>query len=234
MSDTIHSTPVTDIKSLRIQTMIKLIAAFLLLAAMFFLPAGSFAYWQAWIFIGILIIPASCVMVYLLRHDPELLARRTQMKEKEQEQKTIIKAGLILFFMTYLIPGFDYRYGWSVVPVVLVIIGDILILLGYGLFVLVLRENRYASRTVEVVEDQKVISTGPYAVVRHPMYSAVFLIYGFSPIALGSYWAFPGTVLLLAIIVARIFNEEKVLARDLKGYSEYLQHVKYRIIPGVW
>jgi len=201
---------------------------------MFFLPAGTIKYWEAWAYMAILVIPMIIFLFYLIKHDPELLERRMKMKEKETEQKTIIKIGSLIFILIYLIPGFDQRYGWSSVPVATIIIADIIVFSGYLLFVRVLMENSYASRIVEVELQQKVITTGPYRIVRHPLYSAVFLMYCFGPLALGSYWAMIGSVLLIVILVARIKNEEKVLSRELEGYQDYLQKTKYRLVPGIW
>jgi protein-S-isoprenylcysteine O-methyltransferase Ste14 len=134
----------------------------------------------------------------------------------------------------YLLPGFDRRCGWSSVPVYVVIIADILVLAGYGIFVRVLKENRYASRIVEVEEKQEVIMTGPYALVRHPMYLAIMIMYVFTPLALGSYWAGLPALSLIFVLVARIRNEEKVLLAELSGYREYMQRVRYRLIPRIW
>ena len=213
----------------------RLISAIVILGLMFFLPAGTFNYWEAWVLIAIFVIPATCVMIYYLKHDPELLERRIKMREKEKEQKNVMKFSIIFLFLVFLIPGLDQRYGWSSVPLELIILGDCMVFLGYILFIFVLRENRYASRIIEVAQDQTVISTGPYAVVRHPLYLAVLFIYGFSPLALDSYWALPFTLILIILtLIFRIRNEEKVLAKELKGYQEYTQKTKYRLIPGIW
>ena len=157
-----------------------------------------------------------------------------RMREKEAEQKLIIKLSYLYFLAAFLLPGFDQRYGWSAVPAPVVVMADLIVLLGYALFFLVLKENRYASRIIEVEQQQQVITTGPYALVRHPMYLAVLLMYIFSPLALGSYWAMIPTILLPVLLVARIRNEEKVLTRELAGYQAYRQKIKYRLIPGAW
>lgn len=201
---------------------------------MFFLTAGTFSYWEAWIYIAILVIPMIIFLIYLINHDPELLERRMRIREKETEQKTIIKVGSLIFILIYLIPGFDHRYGWSSVPIAIIIIADIIVFCGYLLFVRVLLENSYASRIVEVEQQQQVITTGPYKIVRHPMYSAVLLMYFFGPLALGSYWAMIGSVLLILILAARIKNEEKVLLRELEGYRDYVQNIRSRLVPGIW
>jgi protein-S-isoprenylcysteine O-methyltransferase Ste14 len=213
---------------------VRFVLVILIMAAMFFLPAGTLNYWQAWIFMAILLVPMCLVLAYFLKKDPELLERRMRTKEKEPEQKAIIKLSYPLFLAAFLLPGFDRRFGWSMVPPFAVIAADIIVLAGYGLVFLVMRENRYLSRVVEVEQKQNVISTGPYAVVRHPMYAAVIPMYFFSPLALGSFWALIPAAAIPLVIIARIFNEEKVLGKDLEGYSDYSRRVKYRLIPGAW
>ena len=213
---------------------VRFLVVLLALSAMFFLPAGTWAYWEAWVYLAILFIPVFFVLIYLLKNEPELLVRRMRLREKEAQQKLIIKLSYIPFLLAYLLPGFDKRFGWSNVPVWVIVAADILVLLGYGLIVLVFRENRYASRIVEVEQGQAVISSGPYAVIRHPMYLGAILLYVLSPLALGSYWAMIPSILIIPVIVARIWNEESVLVRDLKGYQEYMQKTRYRLIPGLW
>ena len=213
---------------------VRFIPGFFVLGGMFFLPAGTFAYWEAWTYIAVLFIPMFFVFIYLVKKEPELLARRMKMKEKEAEQKLIIKLSYIPFLVAFLLPGLDKRFGWSNVPVVVVLIADILVLISYGIFFLVIKENPYASRIVEVEPEQTVITSGPYAKVRHPMYSVVLTMYLFSPLALGSYWAIIPIIFIIPLIVARILNEEKVLLRDLDGYEEYMQKTRYRLIPGIW
>jgi len=205
-----------------------------LMLAMFFLPAGTFAYWEAWLYLAVLLVPMFFALIYLLKNDPELLERRMRMREKEASQKLIVKLASLYYFLIFLIPGFDKRFGWSNVPVGVVIIADVLVLLGYGIFFLVLRQNRYASRIIEVERGQEVISSGPYAIVRHPMYLGVSLMYIFSSLALGSYWAVIPSLLIIPLLVVRIRNEESVLGKELKGYKEYIQKTKYRLIPGIW
>lgn len=213
---------------------VRLLVSIFALLVMFFLPAGTFAYWEAWIYLAILFIPVVLVLTYLLKNDPELLKRRMRMREKEVEQKLIIKLSYLYFLLAFLLPGFDKRFEWSNVPVIVVIVADILVLLGYGMFFLVLKENNYASRIIEVEQEQKVITSGPYAIVRHPMYLGLILMYIFSPLALGSYWAMIPSLLIIPLLVARIWNEESVLVRELKGYQEYLQKTRYRLIPRIW
>lgn len=212
----------------------RLLIAVLALMAMFFLPAGTVRYWEAWVFMGVLLIPVTAFAGYLLKYHPALLERRMKMREAEPQQRRIIAVSTVVLLGAFLLPGFDERFGWSSVPVWLVAAADAIILLGYLLFVLTLRENEYAARTVEVEREQRVISTGPYAVIRHPLYLAAILMYGFSPLALGSYWALIPAALVPALLVARILNEETVLLRDLDGYAGYCQEVRYRLLPGIW
>jgi protein-S-isoprenylcysteine O-methyltransferase Ste14 len=204
------------------------------LAVILFIPAGTLAYWEAWVYLGVLLIPFFFVIGYFLRNNPEFLERRMQMRERERAQRRIIGLSWIWFLLAFILPGLDYRWGWSDVPVPVVIAADLVVLLGYGLIVLVFRENQYASRTVQIEQGQQVISSGPYARVRHPMYLGTLLMYLASPVALGSYWALIPALLIIPILVARIGNEEQVLARELRGYVEYQQTTRRRLIPGIW
>ncbi len=223
-----------DKKQLARITYSRFIMAIPVLGLMFFLPAGTFNYWEAWVYLAILFTPMFFVMQYLLKNDPALLERRMRTKEKAGEQSLIIKLSYVYFLVVFLLPGFDKRFGWSNTPLWLILIADALVLLGYITVIFVFRENSYASRTVEVDQDQKVIDTGPYAIVRHPMYSGLTTLYVLSPLALGSYWSLIPAVLIIPLIVARILSEEKILAKELAGYTEYQQKVKYRLVPFVW
>ncbi len=213
---------------------LRAVAAFVVPAVLLFWPAGTLRYWQAWAYLGLLFTPAFFFVIYLLRRDPGLLERRMRMKEREPVQKTIIKLGFVVYVAAVLIPGFDRRFGWSEVPTAVVLLADAIVFIGYLLFVLVMRENRYASRVVEVEPGQKLVSTGPYAVVRHPMYVSVLAIYGMTPLALGSFWGLAAAPGIAAILVARILNEEKVLKERLEGYPEYVKTTRYRLIPYIW
>lgn len=210
------------------------IVAFLVLCTAFFLPARTLNYWEAWVYIGIIFSCASFAVVYFLKNDPQLLERRIKTKEKLKEQRLIIRAGWLIFLLIFLIPGFDKYYGWSDVPLALILISDIMVITGYLMVIAVFRENSYTSRVVDVESGQKVISTGPYAIVRHPMYSGNILMYGFTPLALASYWGLIGSVLLILLLVLRIRSEEKFLIINLDGYRDYLQKTRYRLIPGIW
>lgn len=223
-----------DLPRLKRTVCIRFALMILFFGALFFLPAGTLRYRQAWIYMLLFFSAAAGVMCWPIKHDPELLARRMRVKEKEPTQRSIIALATIISIGSYLIPGFDRRFGWSSVPVAAELIAYIIIMLGYGLVVRVLLENRYASRIIEVVRGQKVITTGPYAVVRHPMYLMAAVMYFFSPLALGSYWGMiPGTLVLIPLI-ARILSEENVLLKGLEGYREYTLRTRYRLIPGIW
>lgn len=210
------------------------IVAVITIAMALFLPAGTLDYWQGWVYMGIVLIPAAFVVSYFLRTDPEFLERRMKYKEKEAKQKKVIKWTTILFIIGFLIPGFDYHFGWSNMPNELCMLADVFVLLGYMICFLAFKENSYAARTVEVMKGQKVISTGPYSIVRHPMYIGVIMMYLATPIALGSYLALPFFILIVPFIIYRILNEEEVLLRGLKGYKEYCEKTKYRLIPFIW
>ena len=221
-------------KKLRKKIALLVPAVFLGLGLIFFVPAGTLDYWEAWVYCAVLLVPFLFVLTYLLRKDPELLARRIRFREKESSQRIIIGASGLLFFTGFLIPGLDHLYGWSDIPVVAVLAADALIILGYTLVFLVFKKNPFASRVVEVVQDQKVISTGPYTLIRHPMYLGTSIMWLATPVALGSYWALPIFLILPIVLVYRIMNEEEVLLRELPGYREYMQTVRYRLIPGIW
>ena len=205
----------------------------LVLGLMLFVPAGTFDYWEAWVYCAVLLVPFVFVVTYLLRKDPELLARRIRLKEKEPTQKRIIGTSSLIFFRAFPISGLDHRFGWSEIPAVIVIAANALVLLGYTLVFLVFKENPYASRVVEVEQCQKVISTGPYALIRHPMYLGTSIMFLATPIALGSYWALPVFLTLPIVMVYRLMNEEKVLMRELPGYTEYMQNVRF-LVPFIW
>ncbi len=199
-----------------------------------FLPAGSFRFWEGWIYSVTLFIPMAITMFYLMKNDPELLERRLRFKEKEEKQKIIVRLFRLPFILCFIIPGFDYRFGWSDVSPVLVVIANILVFLGYYLVFLVFRENSYTSRIVEVEDGQKVISTGPYSIIRHPMYLGMSIMYLFTPLAMGSWWAIIVFILVPVVLFFRIFDEERILLKDLPGYKEYCQKTRYRLIPYIW
>ncbi len=205
-----------------------------LLGALFFLPAGTLDYWQAWLYMGTVLVPAAFAVAYFLRKDPEFLMRRMRTREKEATQRKIIKFTTILFIIAFLVPGFDRRFGWTQVGAEISLAFDALVFLGYVLVFLSLKENSYAGRTVQVDKGQKVISTGLYSVIRHPMYLGTLIMYLATPVALGSLAAVPLFMVLIPAIVLRILNEEEVLRRDLEGYSGYCGKVRYRLLPHIW
>lgn len=234
MSTTLTERPSLSQSELRRIVYTRLAFVVPVLGLVFFLPAGTLRYWEAWVYMAVLVIPMFFAMNYFLKYEPEFLERRMRLKEKETQQRTIIKLSWVYFALAFILPGLDQRFGWSEVPVWTVLLADLVVLLGYGVILRVFRENRYASRVVEVERGQQVISSGPYGVVRHPMYVGTLLMYLASPVALGSWWALLPALLIVPILYMRIVNEEKVLAEGLPGYAEYMQKTRYRLIPGVW
>jgi protein-S-isoprenylcysteine O-methyltransferase Ste14 len=217
-----------------ISAIMRLVIGIPMIGAMFFLPAGTLNYWQAWAWLATLFIPMGISLVYLYKIDPKLLERRTRTNETRPEQRRIIMASAIYLLIIFLLPGFDVRYGWSNVPAWLCLAADGIVLASYILYMLVLKTNTFASRVVEVEQGQQVISSGPYAVVRHPMYLAMILMMTATPLALGSYWAMLPSILFVLLLAARAKNEEELLQKELKGYTEYMQKTRYRLFPGIW
>lgn len=212
----------------------KFILGVILVGLMIFLPAGSFAFLNGWILMVILFVPMLFAGMVMMVRNPELLKRRLNAKEKQEEQDIVIKLSGLMFLVGFIVAGLGYRFNWFMLPKIAVIIGAVIFLIAYILYAEVLRENTYLSRTVEVVENQKVISTGLYSVVRHPMYSVTLLLFLSMPIVLGSIYSFLIFLLYPFIIVKRIKGEEELLEKELDGYSEYKHKVKYRLIPFVW
>jgi protein-S-isoprenylcysteine O-methyltransferase Ste14 len=198
------------------------------------IPAGSFRYWHAWLYFSVIFFPMVFVVQYFLKRDPQLLERRLRSKEKEKGQKVLMTIFTLLFVIGFLIPGIDYRFGWSHIPVPGVIVANGLVFLGYMIFFSAMKANSYASRVIEVEKEQTIISSGPYAVVRHPMYAGWMLMIIATPIALGSYRALPVFILFAIPLILRIVHEEKILFRELPGYTGYCLSVKYRLIPYIW
>jgi protein-S-isoprenylcysteine O-methyltransferase Ste14 len=203
-------------------------------SALLFGPAGTFDYWQAWLFMATVTALLVSVAAYLLITDPVLFERRLRTRERQKEQRLIVLIGAVSFGAAFVVPGLDRRFGWSHVPPLLAIAGNLGLVAGYVLFYFVMRVNSFASRVIEVAQDQRVISTGPYAIVRHPMYVASFIIFFSSPIALGSWWGLVAMLPQVFVYVARILNEEAVLARGLPGYAAYMERTRCRLIPGIW
>ena len=221
-------------KKLFASAMLKFISGLLLVGLLLFLPAGSFAYWQAWLLIGILFVPMFLAGLVMMAKSPELLRKRLSAKEEQMEQKQVIAFSGLMFLAAFVLAGLNFRFGWLRQPRWLVWAAAVLFLLGYLLYAEVLRENAYLSRTIEVQENQKVIDTGLYGVVRHPMYAATILLFLAMPLVLGSPLSFAVMLLYLPIIAKRIRNEEAVLEQGLAGYADYKQRVKYKVIPGIW
>jgi protein-S-isoprenylcysteine O-methyltransferase Ste14 len=202
-----------------------------------FIPAGSLAYWQGWVFLAVFGVCVVLITAYLFRYDQALLTRRVAagpVAEPSTTQKVIQSIAALAFLLMFIVPGLDYRFGWSHVPLWLVVLADIVVALGLFIVFLVFRANSYTSATVEVAAEQKVVSTGPYALVRHPMYSGALLMCVFVPIALGSWVGLPFVLPLIAVIIVRLLDEEKLLQKDLSGYTAYMKKVRFHLIPYVW
>lgn len=209
----------------------------LIIALLLFVPAWSLRYWQAWVFLSVFSISVFIITLYFLRKDPKLLESRTQagpVAEQQRSQKIIQSLASIFFILPFLLSSLDHRLGWSTVPFPLVILGDVLVALGLSIVFLVFRENTFTSATIEVQEEQRVISTGPYAIVRHPMYAGAFIMLLGIPLALASWRAFIPVFLLFAAIVWRLLEEEKFLDISLPGYTQYRRNVRFRLIPLIW
>ena len=214
--------------------MLKFLSGLLLVGLLIFLPAGSFAFWQGWLLIGILFVPMFAAGLVMMAKNPDLLRKRLNAKEEQTEQKQVIALSGLMFFAAFVLAGLNFRFGWIVMPRWSVWTAAVLFLLAYLLYAEVLRENTYLSRTIEVQEHQKVIDTGLYGIVRHPMYAATVLLFLSMPLVLGSILSFAVMLLYLPIIAKRIRNEEAVLEQGLAGYADYKKRVKYKVIPGIW
>ncbi|MBO4689711.1 MAG: isoprenylcysteine carboxylmethyltransferase family protein [Paludibacteraceae bacterium] len=217
-----------------IQAFTKFIVGLLLVGLLLFLPAGTFAFWQAWLFIGILFIPMFIAGIWLMWKQPELLRKRLSAQEEQTEQKWVVALSSLLFIAMFVVAGLNFRFGWVLMPNWTTYVAAGIFLFGYVLYAEVMRENVWLSRTVEVQQNQKVIDTGLYGIVRHPMYTATLLLFLSIPLVLNSVWSFALMLLYIPIIVKRIHNEEIVLERDLTGYKEYKQRVRFRLIPYIW
>lgn len=205
-----------------------------LLGSLIFLPAGSFEFWQGWVFMGILFVPMLCVGLIMLIKNPELLRKRLNVKETEKEQKTVIAFSGIIFVAMFVVAGLNWRFGWSVLPDWVVWIAAVFFMVCYLLYAEVLRENAFLSRTIEVQRNQKVVDGGLYAVVRHPMYTATTLMFLAMSLVLASPISFVIMLLYIPLIVKRIKNEESVLEEKLEGYKDYMMRVKFRLFPYIW
>ena len=219
---------------LLLSALTKLIFGIVLIALLLFLPAWTFSYFGAWLFLGVLFVPMLIMGAVMLVRAPELLEKRLNNKEKEATQRGVVALSGLAFIGSFVLSALDFRFSWSPVPLWLTVTAAVVFLVGYGLYAEVMRENAYLSRTVEVQKGQKVIDTGLYGIVRHPMYLATLLMFLPIPLILQSLWGLIPMALYPAVIVIRILNEEKVLTRDLRGYKEYKKKVKYRLIPFIW
>ncbi len=221
-------------KKLFTQAMTKFISGLLLVGILLFLPAGTFAFPQAWILMGVLFLPMALAGAVMMRWSPDLLRKRLNMKEEQKEQKGVILSSGLMFLAAFILAGLNYRFQWCIFPLWVSCLAAVVFLIGYLLFAEVLRENAYLSRTVEVQEDQKVIDTGLYGMVRHPMYMSTLILFLSMPLILGSPFSFVIMLLYIPIIGVRMKNEEKVLEEGLEGYIEYKSRVRYRVIPYIW
>ncbi len=209
----------------------------LTMAALLFLPAGTLNYWQASVFMAVFVSASAVITVYLAIRDPRLLERRLRTgpaAEKETSQKIIMSLAMIGFIALLVFPAFDHRFAWSPVPPYVSLIGDALVAIGFLLVFFVLKANTYGASTIQVAEDQKVISSGPYALIRHPMYAGSFPLIISTPLALGSWWGLSALIVLIPALIWRLLDEESFLRKNLPGYLEYTANVRYRLVPYVW
>ena len=224
-------------KQLILPTLRTFLIGFIVLGALLFLPAGTLNYWQAWVFILVFAISTNMIGVYLALKDPALLERRKKFgpgQEQSPAQKIIISLAVLSFLGLFVFCALDHRFGWSPVPAIVSVLGDVLVALGLFIDLLVFRENSYGGSTIETVEGQKVISTGPYALMRHPMYVGVLIMIIGVPLALDSWWGLAILLISIPVLMWRILDEEQLLKKDLPGYLEYTQKVHYRLVPYLW
>ena len=221
-------------KKLLSQAIVKFLGGLLVVGLLLFLPAGTFAYWQGWLLIGILFVPMFIVGLVLMKKSPELLLKRLDVREDQSEQKAVIALSGLMFLAAFIAAGLNFRFKWIVLPAWVSWTAAVVFLLAYALYAEVLRENTWLSRTVGVQENQKVIDTGLYGIVRHPMYMSTLLLFLTMPLVLGALLSFVIMLVYIPIIAKRIRNEELVLESGLEGYAEYRKRVRYKVIPFVW
>ena len=221
-------------KKLLVQGLCKYFIGLLFFVIILFVPAGTFKYWNGWVLIAALFVPMLIVGIVLMIKNPELLRKRLNAKEEQDVQKVVVALSGIMFLSAFIVAGLNYRFGWLVVSRWVVIVGTVVFLLAYVMYGEVLRENTYLSRTIEVQENQKVIDTGPYGIIRHPMYSATLFMFLSMGVILGSPISFVILLFYIPIISKRMKNEEKVLEEELEGYTTYKTKVKYKVIPFIW
>ena len=222
-----------DIK-LFFQALSKFLIGLIIICILIFIPAGTVNYPNGWLFIALLFIPMFFAGIIMLFKSPDLLRRRLNAKEEEDEQKTVILVSGIMFLLAFILAGLNFRFGWFKLPTIVIIIASIIFLLAYIMYAEVLRENEYLSRTVEVSENQKVVDSGLYGLVRHPMYTSTIFLFLSMPLVLDSIFSFIVMLVYPIIIIFRIRNEEEVLENELIGYKEYKEKVKYKLIPFLW
>lgn len=221
-------------KNLFVQAIVKFIAGVVLVGLLVFLPAGTVSFFGGWLFMGILFVPMFLAGIVMMFKNPKLLESRLEAKEKEKEQNLVVKLSGLMFLAGFIVAGLDFRFGWLPLPKTVCIGAAVVFLFAYALYAEVLRENTYLSRTIKVQENQKVIDTGLYGIVRHPMYAGTLLLFLSMPLVLGSVYSFLIFLAYPFIIAKRIKNEEKLLEKELEGYIEYTKKVKYRMIPFIW
>lgn len=221
-------------KQLFLQAITKFTLGFIIVALLLFVPAGSFSFLNGWLFLSVLFIPMFVAGIIMLIKNPQLLQKRLDAKEQQSEQSLVVKLSGLMFFAGFIVAGLNYRFDWFVLQIEVSIGAMIIFLAAYLLYAEVLRENTYLSRTIEVQENQKVIDIGLYGIVRHPMYSVTLILFLTMPLILGSLYSFLIFLIYPFLIVIRIKNEEKLLKKELAGYSDYQKKVKYRLIPFVW
>ncbi len=221
-------------RNLLVQTVIKFLMGLILVGILIFLPAGDLGYTNGWLFIGLLFIPMLILGTALLIKSPELLRKRLGGREKDSTQKGVVMASGLLFTVGFTVAGLDHRFGWSSIPSWVVILASVILLISYTLYAEVMRENAYLSRTVEVQKGQKVVDTGLYGIVRHPMYAVTVWLFLSIPVVLGSWWSLLCFTPYIAVIIIRTLNEEKLLTKELNGYSDYKKRVRYRLVPFIW
>lgn len=217
-----------------IQAIVKYLVGLLLFSALLFIPAGTVNYWNGWLLMGILFVPILLVGIFLAIKNPVLLRKRLNSKEEQSEQKSVLIVGSLMFLSGFIVAGLDFRYQWLAIDPWVVVVATIVFIMGYLIYVEVLRENTYLSRTIEIQENQQVVSTGLYGIVRHPMYTATLVLFLSMPLVFGSFFSFLIFLIYPVLIAKRIRNEEIVLERSLEGYSKYKEQVKYRLIPFIW
>jgi protein-S-isoprenylcysteine O-methyltransferase Ste14 len=223
--------------NLILKSVLGLLNLFIILALVLFLPAGTIHYWQAWVYLFAFMTPSTLITIYFLKYDPSLIERRIKSgptAEKERSQKFIQAFASLFFVLLIIFPALDHRFHWSDIPLPLVIVSDLFVVLGFLLVFFVFKENSFTSATIETSSEQTVITTGPYRVIRHPMYAGALVMLLFTPLALGSYWGLFFFLPIFFVIILRLLDEEQFLSTNLPGYTEYTKKTRCHLIPGVW